>query len=272
MLRGPKNQTPTNRNGSSSWHSVRHGMRSHAHRRLVLGIEKSPQRTGNRLRFFPMREVTAVLEADQLAVLQQSSDGGTLGYGENGVARSPEEAHRWKLVDFRDPVEEISGLAPPADDVAHGAREGAGAAGLAQVGRQQGDLGPGITGGGARYCEGGDRGHPALTESLDQERYGSELEPREDLPPQTTRGQQSQASNPGAAFQEQPLSNPATVRVSNNIEIPQVEPLDEARDLSRVPVECVGSVGPARHPVTWKIQHQNAPTRQPRPDLAPGAV
>ncbi len=62
------------------------------------------------------------------------------------------------------------------------------------------------------------------------------------------------------------------VRPWSGIQIPEVELLDEARDLRRVPVERVGSVGAARHPVTWKIQHQYAPTRQPRPDLPPGAV
>src|SRR5207248_3476073 len=194
------------------------------------------------LGLLPVDEVAAVLETDQLAVLQQGGDGGPMGDGDDRVACSPEEAHGWKLLDFPDPVEEVPRLASPVDDIAHGTREGAGAAWLAQVGRQQGDLGLGIAGGGVRHRETGNRSHPALAEGFDQEGHGSNPQPWIDLPPQTSRGQQGQASNPRAAFQQQPLSNPAAVRVADDIETPEVEALDETRDLRRVPVERVGSV------------------------------
>ena len=58
-----------------------------------------------------MHEVTAVLEPDQLAVLQHGGRGGPLGDGEDHVARPPEEAHGRKLPDLGDPVEEIPRLA-----------------------------------------------------------------------------------------------------------------------------------------------------------------
>src|SRR5438105_13978987 len=97
-------------------------------RRNVVRVEKGPQRTGESLGFLPVDEVAAVLEADQLAVLQQGGGGGAMGDGENGVACSPEEPHGRKLFDFRDPVEEVPRLASPADDIANGPREGAGSA------------------------------------------------------------------------------------------------------------------------------------------------
>src|SRR6267143_5066065 len=101
-------------------------------------FEEEPKRGCKRFRLLPVDEVTAVLEPDQLAVLQQGGRGGRLGNGEDQVARPPEEAHGWKIADLRDPIEEIPRLAPPANDVAHRARKGARAAGLLQVGNEQG--------------------------------------------------------------------------------------------------------------------------------------
>src|SRR5438105_7952005 len=252
--------------------AARHWTRPWMGRRRVRRVEKDPQRAAEPLGLLPVYEVAAVLEADQLAVVQQGGGGGPMGDGEDGVACSPEEAHGWKFVDFRDPIEEVARLAPPADDIAHGAREGAGAAWLGQVGSQQGDLGPGIAGGGLRHGEAGNRTHPALAEGFDQEGHGGDPRPWRALPRQTARGQQAQASNPGAALQQQPLSNPAAVRVADDIQSPEVEALDEAPDLRRVPVERVGGVRAARHSVPRKVQHQDSPARQPRPDLPPGAV
>src|SRR6266851_5705881 len=94
---------------------------SQVDRRRVPGVEEGLKRAGETLRLLPLDEVTAILEADQLAILQQGGSGGPLRDGEDGVARPPEEAHGWKLGDVRDPVEEVPRLAPPADDVAHGA-------------------------------------------------------------------------------------------------------------------------------------------------------
>src|SRR5207253_1899152 len=114
-------------------------------RRRVSGIEEGSKRAGEPLRLLPVDEVTAVLEADHLAVLQQGGGGSRLRDGEDTVARSPEEAHGRKLGDVRDSVEEVPRLAPPADDVAHGARERASATGLAQARSQQVDLCLGVT-------------------------------------------------------------------------------------------------------------------------------
>src|SRR5437867_10021027 len=121
--------------------SAAHATRPHMRRQGVRGVEKDPQRARERLGLLPVDEVAAVLEADQLAVLQQGGGGRAMGDGKDGVACSPEEAHGWKLLDFRDPVEKVPRLAPPADDIAHRPRERAGGPWLAQVGSQQGDLG-----------------------------------------------------------------------------------------------------------------------------------
>src|SRR5438309_1836991 len=156
--------------------------------RSVPRFQEDPKRACKRFRLLPVHEVTAVLEPDQLTVLQHGGRGDPLGDGEDDVARPPEETHRWKLGDLVDPVEEVPRLAPPPDDVAHRSGEGAGAAWLAQVGNEQGDLGPGIAGGGPRHGKAGDRAHPALPEGLDQERRGGESQPRIDLPPEAAGG------------------------------------------------------------------------------------
>src|SRR5438067_202887 len=208
-------------------------------------VEEGLKRRAEPIWLLPMDDVTAVVEADQLAVFQQRGGGGSVRDGEDGVARSPEDPDGWKLGDLRDAVEEVPRLAPPTDDVAHGARERAGAARLAQVGSQQGDLGPRIAGGGARHGEAGDRAHPALAERVDHERHGGDPQPRKDLTPQAAGRNQAQASDPGAALQQQPLSNPASVRMTDEIQIPEVELLDPASDLRGVPVERVRRVGSA---------------------------
>src|SRR5207248_4395331 len=102
-----------------------HVTRSQTRRQRVRGFEKETQRAGELLGLLPVDEVAAVLETDQLAVLQQGGDGGPMGDGDDRVACSPEEAHGWKLLDFPDPVEEVPRLASPVDDIAHGTREGA---------------------------------------------------------------------------------------------------------------------------------------------------
>src|SRR5207302_9964957 len=66
----------------------------------LRGVEKDPQRARERLGLLPVDEVAAVLEADQLAVLQQGGGGRAMGDGKDGVACSPEEAHGWKLLDL----------------------------------------------------------------------------------------------------------------------------------------------------------------------------
>ena len=52
---------------------------------------------------------------------------------------------------------------------------------------------------------------------------------------------------------------------AEDIQAAQVEVLDEASHLRRVPVERIGSVWSARHSMDRKVQHQDPPAREPRP-------